>query len=229
MITEEQYESLFAFCRKHYVQYYDVQVELADHLFSAIEVCIKENPKLSFEQARDKIYSGFGIKGFSDIVASREKMMGKKCSQQKWKMFLSYFTIPKIAMTLCIYASLLLAGRFLKEVNQRAILLLVVGVGLIIFEIIYSIQTSKIFKKQQKVLLYTSGRLYDILYSGLLMQLLFTSSILNKLTITIISSLNFSLIAFLFLLVFISILAHPQFTKELYSSACKLYPKAFAS
>jgi len=228
MITEEQYESLFAFCRKHYVQYYDVQIELADHLSSAIEQSIKENPKLSFEQARDKIYAGFGIKGFSDIVASREKMMGKKCSQQKWKIFLSYFTIPKIAMTLFIYSSIIIIGRFLTEVNQRAILLLVVGVGLFIFEIIYTNQTSKTFKKQQKALLYTSGRLDGILNSGLLLQLFFTFRILNKLTVTTINFFNFSMIAFGFLLVFISILAHRQFSKELYSSANKLYPKAFA-
>mgnify|MGYP000193300158 CR=1 FL=1 len=41
MITEVQYESLFAFCRKHYVQYYDVQVELVDHLAEAIEEKLK--------------------------------------------------------------------------------------------------------------------------------------------------------------------------------------------
>lgn len=84
MITEAQYESLYAFCRKHYVQYYDVQVELVDHLSEAIEEKMKTNPKLSFDQALDKVYAGFGIKGFADIVATRMEMVSKK--KQKTKM-----------------------------------------------------------------------------------------------------------------------------------------------
>ena len=53
MITEAQYESLFAFCRKHYVQYYDVQVELVDHLAAAIEEKIANLKKDGFNVASE--------------------------------------------------------------------------------------------------------------------------------------------------------------------------------
>ena len=123
MITDAQYESLFAFCRKHYVHYYDVQVELVDHLAEAIEEKMNINPKLSFEQALDSVYAGFGIKGFADIVATRIEMVSKKSRKLKWKLFFSYFTVPKIAMTVCIYAFLLLLGQFLTQDYYRGVFL----------------------------------------------------------------------------------------------------------
>ena len=135
MITEVQYESLFAFCRKHYVQYYDVQVELVDHLAEAIEEKLKLNPKLNFEQALDSVYAGFGIKGFADIVATRMEMISKKSRKQKWKLFFAYFTIPKIAMTICLYATILFLGKFLTQDYFRGVLLSVLGLSVFIFEI----------------------------------------------------------------------------------------------
>ena len=78
MITDEQIDSLYGFCRKHYVRAYDVQVELVDHLTVAIEEKMEANPKLSFEKALEEVYKGFGIKGFADIVASRTAMIDKK-------------------------------------------------------------------------------------------------------------------------------------------------------
>ena len=121
MITDAQYESLFAFCRRHYVHYYDVQVELVDHLSAAIEERMQQNPKLSFDQALDSVYAGFGIKGFADILATRMQMVSEKCKKQKWKLFFSYFTVPKIAMTVCIYAGLLLIGKFLTQDYHRGL------------------------------------------------------------------------------------------------------------
>ena len=37
MLTDEQIAALFAFCEKHLVRHYDLQVELVDHLANAIE------------------------------------------------------------------------------------------------------------------------------------------------------------------------------------------------
>lgn len=50
-LSLEQIERLYQFTRQHYVEYYDLQTELVDHLANAIESQWLENPKLSFEQA----------------------------------------------------------------------------------------------------------------------------------------------------------------------------------
>lgn len=228
MITEAQYESLFAFCRKHYVHYYDVQVELVDHLSEAIEEKIKLNPKLSFEQALDSVYAGFGIKGFADIVATRMEMVSKKSRKQKWKLFFSYFTIPKIAMTICLYAVILLLGRFLTQDYFRGVFLAVIGLSIFVFEVVHSFQSNKLFKNQKKEMIFTSNRLSGIIDSVFFIQICFTSSIFDYAEAKQMHFLAYSLISLFMLVIFVSILAHRDFVKELHSDALKLYPNAFA-
>ncbi len=228
MITDAQYESLFAFCRRHYVHYYDVQVELVDHLSAAIEERMQQNPKLSFDQALDSVYAGFGIKGFADIVATRIEMVSKKSRRQKWKLFFSYFTVPKIAMTVCIYAFLLLLGRFLTQDYFRGVFLAVLGVSLFVFEIIYSFHLNRLFKKQIKEMIFTNERLSGIIDTVFFVQILFTSSVFDFAEAKQMHFLAYSMISLFMLVIFISILAHRDFVKELHSNALKLYPKAFA-
>jgi hypothetical protein len=228
MITEAQYESLYAFCRRHYVQYYDVQVELVDHLSEAIEEKMKVNPKLSFEQALDSVYAGFGIKGFADIVATREKMVSKQCRKQKWKLFFSYFTVPKVAMTVCLYAVSLLFGKFLAQDYYRIILLSAIGLSLIIFEIIHSVKISKLFKNQIKAMLYTGDRLNGLISSSVLIQIILSSRISKVLDLNEFTYFDYAIVSFILVLIFVSILAHRDFVNELYNSAIKQYPKAFA-
>ena len=50
-LSAEQIERLYQFTRQHYVEYYDLQTELVDHLANAIEEQWQQNPKLSFEEA----------------------------------------------------------------------------------------------------------------------------------------------------------------------------------
>jgi hypothetical protein len=54
MLSQEQLQELFSFCEKHFVQYYDVQVELVDHLANAIEAEMAANPKRSFRAGTGK-------------------------------------------------------------------------------------------------------------------------------------------------------------------------------
>ncbi len=228
MITEAQYESLFAFCRKHYMQYYDVQVELADHLSEAIEEKMKENPKLSFEQALDEVYAGFGIKGFADIVATRMEMVSKKSRKQKWKLFFSYFTVPKIAMTLCMYAAMLLIGKVLTQEYHRGLFLFAVGACLFVFEIVYTLKMHKLFKQQKKEMILTSERLSGIIHSCIFIQIFFSNRFFGYTELDQMPFLPYAIISLMLLLIFISLLAHRDFVKELHRNAITLYPKAFA-
>jgi hypothetical protein len=46
-LSSTQIEKLYAFTRQHYVEYYDLQTELVDHLANAIEAQWEENPGLT--------------------------------------------------------------------------------------------------------------------------------------------------------------------------------------
>ena len=62
-LTSEQIERLYLFTRQHYVEWYDLQTELVDHMANAIEAQWQEHPKLSFEEALQKEFKKFGVFG----------------------------------------------------------------------------------------------------------------------------------------------------------------------
>ncbi|WP_321539727.1 hypothetical protein [Flavobacterium piscinae] len=71
-VNQEQIDRLYRFTREHFVEHYDLQTELVDHLSNAIEEQWKENPKLSFEDALQKEFKKFGVFGFMDVVEQRQ-------------------------------------------------------------------------------------------------------------------------------------------------------------
>ena len=77
-LSDEQIERLYQFTRQHYVEYYDLQTELVDHLANAIEEQWQQNPKLSFENALQIEFKKFGVFGFMDVVEQRQSALNKK-------------------------------------------------------------------------------------------------------------------------------------------------------
>ena len=99
-LTPQQIDSLYQFTRQHYVEWYDLQTELVDHLANAIEAQWQENPKISFEDALQIEFKKFGVFGFMDVVEKRQAALQKRYSKLVWKHFKEFFTIPKIVVTL---------------------------------------------------------------------------------------------------------------------------------
>ena len=83
-ITQEQNDQLFAFTIKHFVEYYDLQNELTDHLANAIEERWKTEPNLSFDDALKQEFKKFGIFGFMGVVESRQAALNKKYKKLMW-------------------------------------------------------------------------------------------------------------------------------------------------
>lgn len=107
-LTSEQIERLYQFTRQHYVEWYDLQTELVDHLANAIEQQWQENPKISFEDALQMEFKKFGVFGFMDVVEKRQAALNKKYNKIVWQHFKNFFSIPKIIITLSSIGSLFL-------------------------------------------------------------------------------------------------------------------------
>ncbi|HBI00419.1 MAG TPA: hypothetical protein PLL09_08335 [Flavobacterium sp.] len=105
-VNQEQIDRLYRFTREHFVEHYDLQTELVDHLSNAIEEEWKENPKLSFEEALQKEFKKFGVFGFMDVVEKRQSALSKKYHLLIWKHFKEFFTIPKIIITISFVVGL---------------------------------------------------------------------------------------------------------------------------
>ncbi|TCZ67191.1 hypothetical protein [Flaviaesturariibacter aridisoli] len=93
-LTAEQVEILFAFTRKKYVHWYDLQAEVVDHLASRIEECSAKDPSLSFETALQKVYKEFGLFGFAHIVKEKQAQLQRSSRRTWWAAFRSFFRWP---------------------------------------------------------------------------------------------------------------------------------------
>ena len=98
-LNKDQIEMLYRFTRQHYVEFYDLQTELVDHMANDIEEIWKEKPVLTFEQARDLSFKKFGVFGFMDIVDSKKKQLSKKYLRILWSFMKQWFQLPKVILT----------------------------------------------------------------------------------------------------------------------------------
>ncbi|MDQ7916563.1 hypothetical protein RBU60_03170 [Mesonia sp. MT50] len=97
--SQEQLERLFQFTNQHFVDYYDVQLELVDHLANAIEEQWQENPEKDFETALQEEFKKFGVFGFLEVVEARQIAMQKRYYQLMWKEAKEFLKLPKVFMT----------------------------------------------------------------------------------------------------------------------------------
>ncbi|WP_341220270.1 hypothetical protein [Polaribacter atrinae] len=102
-LTQTHIEELYKFTKKHYVEYYDVQTELVDHLANDIETICLANPKLSFDDARDTSFKKFGIFGFMDVVEQKQSQMTKKYFKIILNFAKEWFKLPKIILTALLF------------------------------------------------------------------------------------------------------------------------------
>jgi len=102
-LTQEQIDQLFTFTKKHYVEFYDVQVELVDHLANAIEAEWEINPNISFEDALQIEFKKFGIFGFTGLVEQKQNELHKFYNKLLWSEIKKFVSIPKIIITLALY------------------------------------------------------------------------------------------------------------------------------
>lgn len=102
-LTKSQIGDLYAFTRKHFVEHYDLQTELVDHLANDIEAMWQDEPKLSFADARDRAFKKFGIFGFMEAIEQKAKAMNKRYRSYLWKELKKWFEIPQILATIVLF------------------------------------------------------------------------------------------------------------------------------
>jgi len=102
-ITEQEINQLFDFTKKHYVEHYDVQVELVDHLANAIEDQWKENPNILFEDALQTEFKKFGIFGFTGLVEQKQAQLHKHYTKMLLHEVLKFISLPKVIITVALY------------------------------------------------------------------------------------------------------------------------------
>lgn len=142
-LNEQQINQLYLFTRRHFVEWYDLQSELVDHLANSIEDRWKENPKLTFEEALDLEFKKFGIFGFMDVVDERRRFLSKKYGRIIWKHYKEFFRLPKIILTVSSMYFLYFLSEKLQDTQYLYLSILAV-IG-----IVFTVESRKIHKAQK--------------------------------------------------------------------------------
>lgn len=214
-LTDQQIQELFRFCEKKYVRYYDLQVELVDHLAERIEEEMGLDPLLSFEAALQKVYKGFGLFGFAHIVREKENALRKQTNLAWWKEIQSFFTLPKVSFTAMTALLLYTLGTWLSN-DARYIVLFLIYMAGGTWHLIAGIRLRKPEKKALMLTQYHPRSSFSLL-------VFFTHAMifLPDEFVTVIGFTIWALIAILLEMTTISVSAN------IYKKAQEWYPEAF--
>lgn len=143
-LTPEETELLFKACENRDVFHYDVQIELVDHLASAIENQWTEDPKVPFKYALYVAAKKFGPTGFSQIKEQKEKELSRKYNRILWHYLLEFYRWPKMLLTLALSFGVLL---LLKNVSELHWIFLSYTIVLCIGAVVYDLR----YKSKHKI------------------------------------------------------------------------------
>lgn len=101
-LTQQQIDRIFEFTSQKYIKYYDVQLELVDHIASRIEQMMADDPNLQFEPALQKVYKSFGIFGFTKVQDQKIVEMRQYWQAKKMNIYKSYLTLPLLVFTIAL-------------------------------------------------------------------------------------------------------------------------------
>jgi len=158
MLSDEQIQELYAYCNRKGIHYYDIQVEMVDHMANAIEAKMLANPATEFKQALEEVHISFGSFGLREIVREKTNAMGKHYRKMRMRLFLSYFTPPKLMLTLLLVIGMVSFEKLLPVEFLPYILL----AGLIATFIVFArlAWLRRCLRKQQKQQLLMTDKQY---------------------------------------------------------------------
>ncbi len=147
-LTIEQIQQLYGFTKQHYVEWFDLQSELVDHLANAIENQWETFPKRTFDEALQLEFKKFGVFGFMDVVEERQKFLHKKYLKLIWFYYKEFFKLPKIILTVCLIYAVFLFCKFTQDVEMTLFVLFLAIISFAIFELI---KLNSENKKREKI------------------------------------------------------------------------------
>lgn len=102
-LSKEQIDKIFEFTRTKNIPYEDVRYEIVDHLASDVEAQMDKDSNIEFQRAMDLAYGKFPITGFVQFIHNKEKALSTYWNKRILKVLASYFTFPRILLTLVVF------------------------------------------------------------------------------------------------------------------------------
>ena len=195
-LNKQQIEEIKNFIHSHGFTHIEVEMEILDHVASAVEAKLEDNPHKSITKAIQEVHAGFGPLGFSIMKDEFRKSFGKHYQSIRRTILKGYLWSKNAWMVLlaiiCSYAlSTILTN--LPPVFNLALLLILSTISWVSLYFYFR----RSFKKWRKKSLVLSNELsriglssytifYGIYYLDLLIEANFNSTILLTTCITLI-------------------------------------------
>ena len=77
-LTTEQINYIENYIQSFDIKWYEIQVELTDHMISIMEEIWEQDPELTFHQVKHQAEQRFGRGYFKSIVAERKTILQKE-------------------------------------------------------------------------------------------------------------------------------------------------------
>jgi hypothetical protein len=101
-LTNQQIEYVENYIISKYIKYYELQIELTDHMVTSMEEFWKKDPELTFHQVKYYAEDKFGRNGFKAIEEERTQILRKEFKREQLKMVAEYFKFPKIILSILL-------------------------------------------------------------------------------------------------------------------------------
>jgi len=143
-LTTEQITYIENYIKSFDIKYYEVYMEILDHMILSVEDLLENSNEVAFEEAVVKAkVEGFGKNGFRAMMDEKLKLAQKQARKQNHKMIKEYFTFPKIMKTLTVFVGYFLFLGFFDEPMLTNLLSISVIVFLSIFQLVFSYKYRK--------------------------------------------------------------------------------------
>lgn len=100
-LSAKEIEYLFDYCKSQQLKYYDVQLEVVDHMAAAIEK-LSDHDLLTFDEAFYEMKKQFNASTFKTIVNCKQKYIFKKIVRLFWEECASFLRWPKLLVVISL-------------------------------------------------------------------------------------------------------------------------------
>ncbi|MFT7395578.1 MAG: putative membrane protein SirB2 [Flavobacterium sp.] len=123
-LTTEQIEYVENYIISKDIKYYELQIELTDHMVTSMEGFWEKNPELAFHQVKQYAENIFvGDSSFKSIEKQRKRILQKEYRKVQWKMITDYLKFPKIfGSILLVYLAYTFSAYFVSPQKYLAVL-----------------------------------------------------------------------------------------------------------
>ncbi len=146
-LSLEQIQYIENYIKSFDIKYYEIYMEILDHMVLAVEEIMTENPEISLENAvLQAKKEGFGNKGFNGMMEERVKLAQKQATKHNNRIIKEYFTFPKIALTALVFiAYFIFLGFFENPIKANLVMVSIIMI-IGIFQFFYFWKYTRINK-----------------------------------------------------------------------------------